>query len=159
VLEREIAGFGASGRNGGWCSALFPASLSVVARRSSAQAAVALTRALQATVDEVGAAAATEGIDAHVAKGGTIALARDEVQLGHARKEVAEARRFGLGESDVRLLGGADARGILDVRDALGGVHTPHYAAIHPARLGRRPSPVSVRVSRRPAAAGCVLRS
>ena len=26
MLEREIAGFGASGRNGGWCSALFPAS-------------------------------------------------------------------------------------------------------------------------------------
>src|SRR5581483_2449822 len=25
VLEREIAGWGASGRNGGWCSALFPA--------------------------------------------------------------------------------------------------------------------------------------
>src|SRR5690606_17577626 len=26
VLEKHIAGFGASGRNGGWCSALFPAS-------------------------------------------------------------------------------------------------------------------------------------
>ena len=24
VLEAEVAGFGASGRNGGWCSALFP---------------------------------------------------------------------------------------------------------------------------------------
>jgi len=32
VLEREVAGFGASGRNGGWCSALFPASLAKVAR-------------------------------------------------------------------------------------------------------------------------------
>ena len=29
VLEREVAGFGASGRNGGWCSALFPASLAL----------------------------------------------------------------------------------------------------------------------------------
>ncbi len=27
VFGREIAGFGASGRNGGWCSALFPAAL------------------------------------------------------------------------------------------------------------------------------------
>ena len=26
VVERQVAGFGASGRNGGWCSALFPAS-------------------------------------------------------------------------------------------------------------------------------------
>src|SRR5688572_20303700 len=24
LVERKIAGFGASGRNGGWCSALFP---------------------------------------------------------------------------------------------------------------------------------------
>src|ERR1019366_6736277 len=32
VLEREIAGFGESGRNGGWCSALFPASLANLER-------------------------------------------------------------------------------------------------------------------------------
>src|ERR687890_586507 len=31
LLEKEIAGYGASGRNGGWCSALFPASLDSVA--------------------------------------------------------------------------------------------------------------------------------
>ena len=31
VLEREVAGFGASGRNGGWCSALFPASVAWLA--------------------------------------------------------------------------------------------------------------------------------
>ena len=31
VLEREIAGFGASGRNGGWCSAYFAASLEKLA--------------------------------------------------------------------------------------------------------------------------------
>jgi len=33
VCEREIAGFGASGRNGGWCSALFAGSRAVTARR------------------------------------------------------------------------------------------------------------------------------
>ncbi|HRK45902.1 MAG TPA: FAD-binding oxidoreductase, partial [Nocardioides sp.] len=27
MVESEVAGFGASGRNGGWCSALFPTSL------------------------------------------------------------------------------------------------------------------------------------
>ena len=42
VLEREIAGFGASGRNGGWCSALFPASAAKIARRHSREGAVAL---------------------------------------------------------------------------------------------------------------------
>lgn len=32
ILEREYAGFGASGRNGGWASAIFPISLSKVAK-------------------------------------------------------------------------------------------------------------------------------
>jgi len=65
VCEREIAGFGASGRNGGWCSALFPASLSKLDRMGGRDAAIAMYRAMQQTVDEVGAAAAAEGIDCH----------------------------------------------------------------------------------------------
>ena len=32
VLEAETAGFGASGRNGGWCSALFPTAPSKLLR-------------------------------------------------------------------------------------------------------------------------------
>ncbi len=36
VLEAEIAGYGASGRNGGWCSALLPQSPAGVARRHGA---------------------------------------------------------------------------------------------------------------------------
>src|SRR5215472_2870558 len=61
VCEREIAGFGASGRNGGWCSALFPASLSRLERMAGRPAAIAMTRAMQETVDEVGRVAAVEG--------------------------------------------------------------------------------------------------
>ena len=92
VCEREIAGFGASGRNGGWCSALFPASLGKLARMAGADAAIAMYRAMQATVDEVGQVAAAEGIDCHWAKGGTVQLARSGVQLERAAGEVAEAR-------------------------------------------------------------------
>ena len=54
VCEREIAGFGASGRNGGWCSALFPASLGKLERMAGRDAAIAMQRAMQETVDEVG---------------------------------------------------------------------------------------------------------
>ncbi|MDP4690008.1 MAG: FAD-dependent oxidoreductase, partial [Candidatus Nanopelagicales bacterium] len=48
ILEAEHAGFGASGRNGGWCSALFPASMSAVARMSDRAAAIALQHAMHA---------------------------------------------------------------------------------------------------------------
>nr|MBA2767973.1 FAD-dependent oxidoreductase [Sporichthyaceae bacterium] len=95
VLEREVAGFGASGRNGGWCSALFPASVGWLARRYGERAAIAQHREMQATVDEVGAVTAAEGIDCSWTKGGTVVAARTPVQLHRARAEVATARRWG----------------------------------------------------------------
>jgi len=139
VCEREIAGFGASGRNGGWCSALFPASLAKLARLASTgpAGAIAMQRAMQETVDEVGRVAAAEGIDCHWAKGGTVELARSAAQLERARDEVAEAREFGFGEADLRLLSAAEARSLAAATGVLGGTYTPHCAAIHPARLAR----------------------
>ncbi len=140
VLESEVAGFGASGRNGGWCSALFPASLDKVARLDGRQApdregALGLLAAMRATVDEVGRAAEAEGIDAHWATGGTIVLARTRAQLTRARAEVAHARRWGLGEDDVRLLAGQEARSVLAATQVRGATYTPDCAAIHPGRL------------------------
>jgi glycine/D-amino acid oxidase-like deaminating enzyme len=137
VCEREIAGFGASGRNGGWCSALFPASLGKLARMAGHDAAVAMQRAMHDTVDEVGRVAAAEGIDCHWAKGGTVMLARSPAQLERARAEVDEAREFGFGEADLRLLQSAEAQAMAGATEVLGGTFTPHCAAIHPARLVR----------------------
>ncbi|HCU91845.1 MAG TPA: FAD-dependent oxidoreductase [Actinobacteria bacterium] len=137
VCEAEIAGFGASGRNGGWCSALFPASLAKLSRMAGRDAAIAMYRAMQHTVDEVGRVAAAEGIDCHWAKGGTVQLARSATQLERARAEVAEAREFGFGEQDLRLLTADGARAHAAATDVVGGTYTPHCAAIHPARLVR----------------------
>jgi glycine/D-amino acid oxidase-like deaminating enzyme len=137
VCEAEIAGFGASGRNGGWCSALFPASLGKLTRMAGRDAAVAMYRAMQATVDEVGRVAAAENIDCHWAKGGTVALARSAVQLERAKAEVAEVRGYGFGEEDLTLLTETEARARVAASGVLGGTYTPHCAAIHPARLVR----------------------
>jgi glycine/D-amino acid oxidase-like deaminating enzyme len=137
LCEREIAGFGASGRNGGWCSALFPASLAKLQRMTDHSGASAMQRAMHETVDEVGRVAALEGIDCHWAKGGTVMLARSALQLQRARAEVAEAREFGFGEDDLRLLGADEARALAAATDVVGGTYTPHCAAIHPARLAR----------------------
>jgi glycine/D-amino acid oxidase-like deaminating enzyme len=137
VCESEIAGFGASGRNGGWCSALFPASLRKLERMAGRDAAIAMYRAMQETVDEIGKVAADEGIDCHWAKGGTVQLARSVTQLDRARAQVEEAREFGFGEDDLRLLTAAQASEIASASEVLGGTFTPHCAAIHPARLAR----------------------
>jgi len=137
VCEREIAGFGASGRNGGWCSALFPASLGKLARMAGRDAAIAMQRAMQQTVDEVAAAVSAEAIDCHWAKGGTVQLARSATQLDRAAAEVAEAREFGFGSGDLKLLTAAEARDLVAAACVLGGTYTPHCAAIHPGRLAR----------------------
>ena len=139
VLEAETAGFGASGRNGGWCSALFPASPAKLASLSgsSSDAARAQHRAMRATVDEVLRVAEAEGIDARAHKGGTISLARSPAQLQRARDEVAAARQWGRDETELQLLDEQAARARLDATGTLGGTYTPDCAAIHPARLAR----------------------
>ncbi|HEU4808624.1 MAG TPA: FAD-binding oxidoreductase, partial [Homoserinimonas sp.] len=96
VLEKEIAGFGASGRNGGWCSALFPTSAAGLERRHGRDAAIRMRRAMVDTVDEVGRVVAEERIDCDYIKGGTISFVRSPAQRVRAAAEVAEAERFGV---------------------------------------------------------------
>lgn len=135
VIEAEIAGYGASGRNGGWCSALYPVSPSTLAREQGPDAATAQYLAMRDSVAEVARVVAAEDIDADLAVGGTVCVARSEPQLARARAEVEEYRRFGL---DLDLLDADAARGRLAATSTIGGSYTPHCAAIHPGKLVRR---------------------
>jgi glycine/D-amino acid oxidase-like deaminating enzyme len=137
VVEKEVAGYGASGRNGGWCSALFATSDAALARLYGIDAMRAMRRAMKATVDAVGAAARAEGIDCHFAKGGTVDAARTGVQRARALAEIAEARSFGFGEDDLRWLDRAEAESMIGMEGMLGATFTPHCAAIQPALLAR----------------------
>jgi glycine/D-amino acid oxidase-like deaminating enzyme len=137
VVERQIAGFGASGRNGGWCSALFPPSSQGIARRHGPDAAVAVRRAMHDALVEVGRVADAEGLDIHYARGGTISLARNEAQLVRAREEVESERRLTGPVEELELLSKTEAEGLLRATRVLGGNYTPHCAAIHPLRLVR----------------------
>jgi glycine/D-amino acid oxidase-like deaminating enzyme len=137
VLEAEVAGFGASGRNGGWCSALFPTPWRTLLKQSSAGDALRLLRTMADTVPEVGRVLDQEGIDAHYQRGGTVTLARSPAQLVRLRDEVRVAHERGLGPDDLRLLDAGEARAHLDATEVVGGTFTPHCAAVHPARLVR----------------------
>jgi len=68
LLEKEIAGFGASGRNGGWCSSKLNIGLDVLAERHGPEAARAVQRAMYESVDEIGRVCAAERIDADTTK-------------------------------------------------------------------------------------------
>jgi glycine/D-amino acid oxidase-like deaminating enzyme len=134
VLEQEFAGFGASGRNGGWCSALFPVSAATLAREHGRPAAIAQYAAMRDSVAEVVRVAEAEGIDADIAVGGTVVLARSAPQLARAQAEASEAGEYGI---DVGLLDAAAARRRLNATSVLGATFTPHCAAIHPGKLVR----------------------
>ncbi len=135
LLERDVAGFGASGRNGGWCSALFPWSVSALAARYGRDAAVAQRQAMVDTVDEVGRVAEVEGVDCDYVRGGTVTFARDRVQLAAARGEFAESEEFGVDR--VTLAGTESVRARYGVPDAVAATITPACARVHPGKLVR----------------------
>jgi glycine/D-amino acid oxidase-like deaminating enzyme len=137
VLEREIAGFGASGRNGGWCSALFAASRPAVAARAGRAAALDLQRALIETVAEVGRVARAEHIDCGYHRCGTLRLATRPAHLPRLRAAVAADRDWGLSEEDSQWLDAAEARARLAADGVLGAAYTPHCARVQPAALVR----------------------
>ncbi|GAA4341699.1 NAD(P)/FAD-dependent oxidoreductase [Microbacterium rhizosphaerae] len=129
VLEQRFAGFGASGRNGGWLTN------SVTGGRSryGRDAGSAQQRALNESVDEVIAVAAREGIDADIVKGGELNVARTPAQLARLRATAADEARWP--HTDTQLLDAAATAERVRVAGALGGLWHPHCARIHPAKL------------------------
>jgi glycine/D-amino acid oxidase-like deaminating enzyme len=136
VLEREIAGFGASGRNGGWCSSKLNVSLDRVAEMHGREAARSLQQAMFDTVGEVGRVCAAEGIDAGYHRGGALFAARGPHQVAVMHEYATTLQRFGFSDRQEVLDAAATARRVR-VRGALGALHFPTYATIHPGRLVR----------------------
>lgn len=132
LLEREFAGYGASGRNGGWLSNSIAGNPQALARSYGTPAVTALQHAMDASVDEVIAVASAEGIEADIVKGGAMRVATTPAQLTRLDAEV-EARRA-LGLRDV-VLDEAGAAERVRVDGMLGAYWNPQCARVHPARL------------------------
>jgi glycine/D-amino acid oxidase-like deaminating enzyme len=136
VVDKEIAGFGASGRNGGWCSPNFPLTAGALEKRFGARAARELLLAMRSAVDEVGHVCTEEKIDAQFHKGGVLTLARGAHQLPAIRSTYAAYERLGLGDR-YQMLSPEEAAERIRVTDVHGGLYTADGASIHPARLVR----------------------
>ncbi len=135
LLEAEVAGFGASGRNGGWVSGFFSGPARAYLRNSDPAALAALRRRMFETVDEIAAVLEREGIDADLAHGGELSVALGPAQLEHLRHEVRAARAGGLPEQDIRMLSCGELAERVRVAGAVGGSFSPHVARVHPAKL------------------------
>ena len=72
VLEKNTIGYGASGRNGGWCSTIMPMSLDSIAKQHGRDQAIAMQDAMFATLHEIRDRTITLGIDCDFVQGGSL---------------------------------------------------------------------------------------
>ncbi|MGP3989203.1 NAD(P)/FAD-dependent oxidoreductase [Streptomyces sp. 3N207] len=135
VLEAEFAGFGASGRNGGWASGLVPGARDRLADLRGRSAVLDWQKAMNEAVDEVIAVAAREGIDADIVKSGTLRVARTPAQATRLRHKVEQDHQWGV--TDSVLLSPDEAAERIRIDGMTAAAFTPHCARLQPAALVR----------------------
>jgi glycine/D-amino acid oxidase-like deaminating enzyme len=135
VLEAQRAGFGASGRNGGWVTGFFSGAPRRYERGTGRPGFLALQRAMFTTVEEVARVLDREQIDADLVQGGQLAVALDDAQALRLRAHVREMQTLGLEHSDLYELDGAQLAERVRVAGARSATFSPHAARMHPAKL------------------------
>lgn len=136
IVERSICGYGASGRNGGWCSPRFPVDPGALIRRFGPAMARNTILAQQAVVKEIGATLLEEGIDAHFRETGLLSLARSEGQMAGLRRTLATYQSLGLDRGN-RVIDAAEAHERVHATQLFGALETAAGANVHPGRLVR----------------------
>jgi glycine/D-amino acid oxidase-like deaminating enzyme len=136
LLEAEIAGFGPSGRNGGWASCGIAGRAKVYEKRAGIDGVRRATRETLHAVDDIGAVAEREGIDCGFAKKGMLRVATSTPQEQRVRKSVEEHGHTGM--PGIRLLSASELeQEFVRLRGARSGWFVPGSARINPARLAR----------------------
>lgn len=136
VVEQEFAGYGASGRNGGWLSGGFAWSHDRYAAHAGADSVRRMVRAMNGTVAEVIRVAAAEGIEADILPTDELMVATNPAQLVRMRAEVALRRRWGE-EERVGELGAVETLERIRLPGALGAMIVRNVARVQPAKLAR----------------------
>lgn len=137
VLESQVAGFGASGRNGGWCSAYLSGIEHWLDNPGQRAGGILLQKQMFDTVAEIGRVASQESIDCDFDQSGALEIAVIPAQMKRLEQELEYVQALGFGESDYQSIGPKELQSMLGVEGALGAIHMKHCAAIQPARLAR----------------------
>jgi glycine/D-amino acid oxidase-like deaminating enzyme len=137
IIEAQTAGFGASGRNGGWLMGNLLGEDRLLAGLSPEQRRASYDL-LHAIPDEVEIVLEREGIDCDYRKGGALyCAARYPEQEASLRQYLDKLYKQGLNESDYRWLSPEQLAQQIRVAKPFGGIYAPHVATIHPAKLVR----------------------
>ncbi len=134
VLEANFVGFGASGRNGGWCSPALAGLDEWLENPTHHDRALHLQHLMFDAVDEVGRVAQRENIDFDYAKDGELNVATTAAQEKKLKKEYDFVVEQGLGDS-VQWLDESATKEFINIQGSRGALYTPQCAVIHPAKL------------------------
>mgnify|MGYP001068468596 CR=1 FL=1 len=137
VVEREFAGFGASGRNGGWLSGGFGWSREKYLKTSSRGAVIDMQRAMAGTVDEVVRVTEAEGIDADILRVDNITVATNAPQLERAREEYQFYLDWQMPAEQIEMLSAEQAAKRIRIANLGGAFVIRDMARVQPAKLVR----------------------
>lgn len=137
LLEREFAGFGASGRNGGWLSGGFGWSRDKYLKTSTRQGVTAMQKAMAGCVDEVIRVATAEGIDADIRRADNLTVATNLAQLERVREECETIRSWDADTERIELLDADATRARINIKNVMGGFVIRGQARVQPAKLVR----------------------
>jgi len=133
VLEQRFAGFGASGRNGGWLTNDITGGRGSYLKSHGRESVGRLQTAMNESVDEVIRVTHAENIDCDLIKGGEFTVATNAAQQARLLSAAAEAQTWSM--TDVELLSAAEATARINVHGTTGAMWHPHCARLHPAKL------------------------
>ena len=137
ILEAEIAGYGASGRNGGWVAG-FITGLEKYVTNLPMSARKECCSILFKNVDEIGSRLHEEGIDVDYKKGGVLyAAARYPEQEKLQRKFLKQLYKSGHTEEDCYWLDAKQLEDKVRLRNGIGAIFKPHCATVNPALMVR----------------------
>ena len=137
IIEAQSAGFGASGRNGGWLMGNLLGEDRLLAGLSPQQRRASFDL-LHSIPDEVEIVLEREGIDCDYRKGGVLyCAARYPEQETVLRDYLSKLHAQGLTDNDYRWLSPEQLAQQIRVAKPYGGIFAPHVATIHPAKLVR----------------------
>jgi putative aminophosphonate oxidoreductase len=134
IVEQDICGGGASGRNGGFALSWWP-KLPTLVKLGGQETGLRLARASEAAIEEIGAFCDEHGIDAHFHRGGWLWTATTRAQIGAWERTVALCERLGseafvpLVPNEVSTRAGSPSH--------LAGVLDTSGATVQPAALAR----------------------
>jgi glycine/D-amino acid oxidase-like deaminating enzyme len=137
IVEAQTAGFGASGRNGGWLMGNLLGEDRLLAELPAEQRRASFNL-LHGIPDEVATVLEREGIDCDYRKGGVLyCAARYPEQEASLRHYLDKLYSQGLTESDYRWLSPEQLALQIRIAKPYGGIYAPHVATLHPAKLVR----------------------